>query len=193
MQRCHWAKNDLNILYHDQEWGVPVHDDHKHFEFLTLEAAQAGLSWDTVLRKRENYREAFANFNPEIVSGFGDTEIDNMMGNAGLIRNRAKLLAAVNNAVKFLEIQKEFGIFDTYIWQFVQGKTICHARKSLTDLPATSTESDALSKNLKKRGFKFVGSTICYAQLQASGLINDHLVDCFRYPEIQTLKAAHSH
>jgi DNA-3-methyladenine glycosylase I len=179
--RCGWATKEQNIIYHDEEWGIPVHDDRKHFEFLILEAAQAGLSWDTVLRKREAYRAAFADFDPVHVATFGDAELEAMMNNAGLIRNRLKLSAAINNASRFLEVQAEFGSFDAYIWQFVNGRPIRNAWKTMADLPATSPISDAFSKDLKKRGFRFVGSTICYAHLQATGLINDHLVDCFRY------------
>jgi DNA-3-methyladenine glycosylase I len=180
--RCPWPKNELAIRYHDAEWGVPVHDDIKHFEFLTLESAQAGLSWDTVLKKREHYREAFSQFNPAIVAQYTDVDLEHLLNNPGLIRNRAKLTAAIANARAFLDIQAEFGSFNRYIWQFVNGNTLHHACQSPADIPATSPESDALSQDLKKRGFKFVGSTICYAHMQAAGLINDHLIDCFRYP-----------
>lgn len=184
LTRCHWPKNELAIRYHDEEWGVPVHDDSKHFEFLTLESAQAGLSWDIVLKKREHYREAFAQFNPETVSQYTDNKIEQLMANPGLIRNRAKLTAAITNARAFLNIQAEFGSFNRYIWQFVSEKTIHNQWHSHDDIPATSAESDAFSMDLKKRGFKFTGSTICYAHMQAAGLINDHLVGCFRYQEL---------
>jgi DNA-3-methyladenine glycosylase I len=179
--RCHWPKNELAIRYHDDEWGVPVRDDTKHFEFLTLESAQAGLSWDTILKKRENYRDAFAQFDPKIVAQYTQAQVEQLMTNPGLIRNRAKLTAAITNARLFLAIQAEFGSFNCYIWQFINGKTIHNHWHSHQDIPATSPESDALSKDLKKRGFKFTGSTICYAHMQAAGLINDHLIHCFRH------------
>jgi len=184
-QRCSWPKNERNIKYHDEEWGVPVFDDQRHFEFLTLESAQAGLSWDTVLKKREAYREAFCHFDPVQVSAFTASDLESLAQNPGLIRHPKKLSAAVTNAGLFLEIQSEFGSFSDYIWRFVDGKPICNAWQSMGDIPASSPESDALSKDLKKRGFKFVGSIICYSHLQAAGLINDHLVDCFRYEEIR--------
>jgi DNA-3-methyladenine glycosylase I len=187
LQRCHWAKNERAIQYHDEEWGVPLQDDRQHFEFLTLEAAQAGLSWDTVLKKRDHYREAFAGFDPVRVAQFGAVELEAMLNNAGLIRNRLKLTAAIQNAKEFLRIQQEFGSFNTYIWQFVNGKPIINAWNNAAELPASSEISDTLSRDLKKRGFKFVGSTICYSHLQAAGLINDHLVSCFRYREVQNL------
>jgi DNA-3-methyladenine glycosylase I len=184
--RCPWIKPDNQdyIEYHDKEWGVPAHDDRVIFEFLTLEAAQAGLSWYTVLRKRENYRRAFAGFDPEKVARYGKRQIASLLKNAGIIRNGAKILAAVNNAAKFLEVQEEFGTFDAYIWRFVDDKPIVHRIKRLKDFPATSAESDALSKDLKQRGFKFVGSTICYAHMQATGMINDHVLSCFRRKQI---------
>ena len=181
-KRCPWVdlgKADY-VAYHDQEWGVPVHDDPLIFEFLTLEGAQAGLSWYTVLRKREAYRKAFAGFNPEKVARYGNRQIDSLLKNDGIIRNRAKIEAAINNAKKFLAVQEEFGTFDAYIWRFVDGRPVVHTIRSLKDYPVTSPESDALSKDLKQRGFKFVGSTICYAHMQATGMINDHVVDCFR-------------
>jgi DNA-3-methyladenine glycosylase I len=184
--RCPWVdltKPDY-IAYHDTEWGVPVHNDRRIFEFLTLEAAQAGLSWYTVLRKRAAYREAFARFDAARVAKYGARELKSLLNNAGIIRNEQKILAAINNARRFLEVQKEFGTFDDYIWRFVGGKPLVHKIKTLKDYPATSAESDALSNDLKKRGFKFVGSTICYAHMQATGLINDHAVSCFRYREI---------
>jgi DNA-3-methyladenine glycosylase I len=184
--RCPWIipENQDYIDYHDNEWGVPVHDDRIIFEFLTLEAAQAGLSWYTVLRKRANYRQAFGGFDPEKVARYGKRQIAALLNNPGIIRNEAKILAAINNARQFLGIQEEFGRFDAYIWRFVDGKPIVHQIKKLKDYPTNSAESDALSKDLKQRGFKFVGSTICYAHMQATGMINDHVVDCFRRQEI---------
>ena len=184
--RCSWItpNNQDYIDYHDKEWGVPVHDDRVIFEFLTLEAAQAGLSWYTVLRKREAYRKAFADFDPEKVARYGKRQIDSLLHNAGIIRNQAKILAAVNNAERFLAVQEEFGSFDAYIWRFVGGKPIVHRIQRLKDFPATSAESDALCKDLKQRGFKFVGSTICYAHMQATGMVNDHVIECFRRREI---------
>jgi DNA-3-methyladenine glycosylase I len=181
-KRCPWVdltKPDY-VEYHDREWGVPVHDDKAIFEFLTLEAAQAGLSWYTVLRKREAYRAAFAGFDPEKVARYGKREIASLLGNEGIIRNQAKILAAINNAKKFLDVQEEFGGFDAYIWRFVAGKPVVHRLRTLKDYRATSPESDALSKDLKQRGFKFVGSTICYAHMQATGMVNDHVAGCFR-------------
>ena len=180
--RCPWVdqtKPDY-VEYHDREWGVPVHDDRVIFEFLTLEAAQAGLSWYTVLRKREAYREAFAGFDPAKVACYGKKQIEALLKNPGIIRNRLKIHAAVNNAGKFLQIQDEFGSFDAYIWRFVGGQPIVNRFKTLKDYPATSRESDALSKDLKQRGFKFVGSTIIYAHMQATGMVNDHVESCFR-------------
>jgi DNA-3-methyladenine glycosylase I len=185
-RRCPWVdltKPDY-VEYHDREWGVPVHDDQVMFEFLTLEAAQAGLSWYTVLRKREAYRRAFGRFDPKRVARYGKREIASLLNNSGIIRNKQKILAAINNAQRFLEVQGEFGSFNIYIWRFVDGQPIIHKLKRLNDYPATSAESDALSKDLKQRGFKFVGSTICYAHMQATGMINDHVVDCFRRREI---------
>jgi DNA-3-methyladenine glycosylase I len=184
--RCPWldlSKDDY-VAYHDHEWGVPVHDDLRIFEFLTLEAAQAGLSWYTVLRKRAEYRKALANFNPEKVARFSTGQIAQLMQNAGIIRNRLKILAAINNAKKFLAVQEQFGTFDAYIWRFVDGKPIVNELKILNEYPATSAQSDALSRDLKQRGFKFVGSTICYAHMQATGLVNDHVIGCFRRKEI---------
>ena len=183
--RCGWClKFDQYIQYHDQEWGLPVHDDRIHFEFLILEGAQAGLSWSTVLKKRDGYRKAFAAFDPVKVARFTPARIERILQDPGVIRNRLKVTAAVNNAKRFLEVQKEFGTFDKYIWEFVGGKPIINRRKSLTDIPATTPESDALSKDLIRRGFKFVGSTVIYAHMQACGLVNDHLVDCWRYREV---------
>ena len=186
ISRCPWvdlSKPDY-IEYHDVEWGVPVHDDSRLFEFLTLEAAQAGLSWYTVLRKRDAYKKAFAGFDPAMVARFGARQFQALLKNPGIIRNQLKIAAAINNAKRFLEVQKEFGSFDAYIWGFVGGKPIVHRLRRLKDYPVTSAASDALSKDLKQRGFKFVGSTICYAHMQATGMINDHTVDCFRRNEI---------
>ena len=185
-KRCGWSENQFDAYqnYHDEEWGVPNHDDKVHFEFLTLEAAQAGLSWATVLKKREGYRLAFADFDASKVALFGDDKVEQLMQNSGIIRNRLKIKAAITNAQHFLEVQKEFNSFDAYFWSFVSGKPIVNRWKTMGEVPATSKESDALSKDLKKRGFKFVGSTIVYAHMQACGLINDHLADCFRYKEV---------
>jgi DNA-3-methyladenine glycosylase I len=187
--RCPWCLGfDQYVHYHDQEWGVPVHDDHKHFEFLILEGAQAGLSWSTVLRKREAYRKAFADFDPVKVSKFNEKKLEKILQDPGIVRNRLKVYSAVNNAKKFLEVQKEFGSFDKYIWGFVGGKPIVNKRKGMGDIPPTTPESDALSKDLIKRGFKFVGTTIIYAHMQACGLVNDHQLTCFRYSETKALK-----
>jgi DNA-3-methyladenine glycosylase I len=180
--RCPWCLSfDQYIQYHDEEWGVPVHDDQTHFEFLILEGAQAGLSWSTVLKKREGYREAFAGFDPEKVANFSETYLEKILLDPGIIRNRLKVYSAVSNAKYFLEIQKEAGSFDNYIWSFVGGKPIKNQWKSLKEISPTTKESDALSKDLIRRGFKFVGSTVMYAHMQACGLVNDHLVDCWRY------------
>jgi DNA-3-methyladenine glycosylase I len=182
MKRCVWPGNDpLYIAYHDTEWGVPTHDDRKLFEFLILEGAQAGLSWITILRKRENYRRAFDRFDPEKIARYAPKKIARLMQDAGIVRNRLKIEGAVANARAFLKVQEEFGSFDRYLWQFVGGKPIQNRWKSGKQIPATTVESDALSKDMKRRGFKFVGSTICYATMQACGLVNDHVVDCFRY------------
>ena len=184
--RCPWVdltKPDY-VAYHDKEWGVPVHDDQRIFEFLILEGAQAGLSWYTVLRKREAYRKGFRQFDPKRVARYGKKELTSLLNNPGIIRNQQKIVAAIHNAQRFLEVQKEFGSFDAYIWRFVNGKPIVHKLRRLKDYPATIAESDALSKDLKQRGFKFVGSTICYAHMQATGMVNDHVVDCFRRREI---------
>ncbi len=186
MKRCPWPTDDpLMIAYHDKEWGVPLHDDQKLYEFIVLDGAQAGLSWSTVLRKRESYRKAFHGFDPKIVARFTEKDVERLLNDAGIIRNRLKIESAITNAKKFLEIRKEFGSFDAYIWQFTRDKTVQHQCRRLADIPTTSKESDAMSKDLKKRGFKFVGSTICYAFMQAAGMVNDHLVDCFRYREVQ--------
>ena len=188
-KRCGWPnKNPLIIEYHDKEWGIPVHDDRMLFEFLILEGAQAGLTWQTVLNKRGNYRKAFHGFDPAKIARYGKKDVERLLGDAGIIRNRLKIEATIINAKKFLEIQKEFGSFDKYIWRFVGGKPIKHTVKSLSELPSTTKESDAMSKDLVKRGFKFVGSTICYAFMQAVGMVNDHTVNCFRYDEVSTIK-----
>ena len=186
IHRCPWvdlSKPDY-VEYHDTEWGVPVHDDQRLFEFLILEGAQAGLSWYTVLRKRDNYRIAFDHFDPAKVARYGERKVQQLLGNAGIIRNRAKILAAINNARKFLEVQETFGSFDAYSWQFVDGKPIVHQLKQLKDYPAPRRESDAMSKDLRQRGFTFVGSTVCYAHMQATGMVNDHTVTCARRKEI---------
>ncbi len=185
MERCNWSGADpLMIEYHDTEWGVPLHDDVKLFEFLILEGAQAGLSWSTILKKRENYRKAFDGFHPAKVAQYGDQDVARLLADAGIVRNRLKIAAAITNARLVLDVQKEFGSLDKYIWQFVGGRPIKHAFMSLSELPAQTTESDAMSRDLKKRGFKFVGSTICYAFMQAVGMVNDHTVECFRYGEV---------
>ncbi len=184
MKRCDWAKNELAIHYHDTEWGVPLHDDRGLSEFLILEGAQAGLSWDTILAKRENYRTAFDNFDVEKVSRYSDAKCQELMLNAGIIRNRLKIASAVGNAKAFLNVQNEFGSFDSYIWSFVDGKPLNGKRKLIGDVPAKTDISDALSKDLKKRGFNFVGSTIMYAFMQATGMVNDHLTSCFRHKEV---------
>jgi DNA-3-methyladenine glycosylase I len=182
--RCPWAKGDLYLLYHDTEWGAPIHDDNRLFEMLILEGAQAGLSWSTVLNKRENYRKAFDQFDPKRVARYTDARIAKLLTNEGLIRNRLKMAAAVTNAKKFLEVQKEFGSFDAYIWQFTGGHPKRNSYKTVSDVPPKTPESDAMSKDLTRRGFKFVGSTICYAFMQGVGMVNDHLVTCFRWKEI---------
>jgi DNA-3-methyladenine glycosylase I len=182
--RCGWAGNELNIPYHDEEWGVPVHDERKWFEFLILEGAQAGLSWDTVLKKRARYREVFDGFDPERVARYDKKKVRALLADAGIIRNRLKIAAAIGNARAFLKVQEEFGTFDAYIWKFVGGRPKQNAWKMHERLPAKTVESDALSKDLQKRGFRFVGSTICYALMQATGMVNDHLVSCFRYKEL---------
>ncbi|MBK9164704.1 MAG: DNA-3-methyladenine glycosylase I [Acidobacteria bacterium] len=183
-ERCGWARNELAIHYHDTEWGVPQHDDRVLFEFLILEGAQAGLSWDTILAKRENYRKAFDNFDPAKVAKYSEAKCAKLMLNEGIVRNRLKIASAVRNAKAFLAVQKEFGTFDKYIWSFVGGKPIDGKRKVLADVPAKTEVSDAISKDLKKRGFNFVGSTIMYAFMQATGMVNDHVKTCFRYREI---------
>ena len=189
MKRCDWVSgaDALMTEYHDHEWGVPVHDDRKHFEFLVLEGAQAGLSWSTILKRRDGYRHAFADFDPEKVARFTDKRIKKLLLDPAIIRNRQKIAATVRNARLFLDIQQEFGSFDSYAWRFVDGRPVLNRRKTSNEVPATSPQSDAFSKDLKDRGFGFVGSTIVYAHMQAVGMVNDHLVDCFRYPEVQRL------
>ena len=183
-RRCEWADDPIFHRYHDAEWGVPVHEDATHFEFLILEGAQAGLSWATILKRREGYRKAFANFDPKKVSQFTEEDFERLVNDAGIIRNRLKIRSAVNNAARFLEIQKEFGSFDKYVWGFVGGAPIINAWGNMSQLPATSPQSEALSKDLKKQGFTFVGPTIMYAHMQAVGMVNDHETGCFRYKEI---------
>jgi len=184
INRCEWAKSPVMIEYHDKEWGVPVHDDRKLFEFLVLEGFQAGLSWEIVLRKRNNYRKVFHGFDPAKIAKYTRREVKKLLANPGIIRNRLKIEAAINNAKIFLEIKKEFGSFDKYVWQFVNNRPIKNRFRKLSELPAKTKESDEMSKDLKKRGFKFVGSTVCYAHMQATGMVNDHLVNCFRYKEV---------
>ena len=183
--RCGWTGDDpLMIEYHDREWGVPLHDDKTIFEFLVLEGAQAGLSWTTILRKREGYRKAFDDFDFRKIAGYGDADVARLLADAGIVRNRQKVASAISNAKAFLQVQDEFGSFDAYQWAFVDGKPMKNAWKSLDDIPATSAESEAMSKDLRARGFKFVGPTIVYAHMQAVGMVNDHMVDCFRYSTI---------
>jgi DNA-3-methyladenine glycosylase I len=179
--RCGWARNELAVRYHDEEWGVPVHDDRRLFEFLVLEGAQAGLSWDTILKKRENYRAAFDKFDPAKIARYPQRKITLLLADPGIIRNRLKIASTVQNARAFLKVQEAIGSFDDYIWQFVDGSPRVNSWKSLRQVPAQTPQSDAMSKDLKKRGFNFVGSTICYAFMQAVGMVNDHVVDCFRY------------
>lgn len=183
--RCAWPTNELAIAYHDTEWGVPLHDDQRHFEFIVLDGAQAGLSWDLILRKRDAYRAAFDGFDPQRVARYTDDKIGELLQNPGIVRNRAKIRAAVTNAQAFLEAQSEFGSFDSFIWQFVDGKPGTNAWRHMAEIPARSAESDAMSFELRRRGFAFVGSTICYAYMQAAGMVNDHTVDCFRYEQCQ--------
>lgn len=188
MERCPWCGTDpLYIKYHDEEWGVAVHDDRKHFEFLVLESMQAGLSWYIVLRKRENFRKAFAGFNPARVASFSQEKIEDLVQDAGIIRNRAKILAAVNNAARFLEVQREFGSFDRYFWSFVDNVPVINQWNDLKQIPAKTELSDKFSKDLKKRGFKFLGTTVIYAHMQAVGMVNDHLTGCFRWKELKPL------
>ena len=185
MPRCPWASSEPNITYHDNEWGVPVHDDRNLFEFLILEGAQAGLSWTTILNKRENYRKAFDKFRPEKIARYGARDVQRLLADPGIVRNRLKIAAAINNAKMFSAVRKEFGSFDAYLWSFVGGQPIQNRRRRMADVPARTNESDAMSRDLLKRGFKFVGSTICYALMQATGMVNDHLVTCPRHDELR--------
>ena len=191
-KRCSWVKVDDPLMreYHDREWGVPTNDDRRHFEFLVLEAAQAGLSWSIVLRKREGYRRAFSAFDPVKVARYSEARIDKLTADPGIIRNRLKIAAAVKNARAFLAVQKEFGTFDAYCWHFVNGRPQQNRRRALREIPATTTESDAFSRDLKRRGFSFVGSTVVYAHMQAVGMVNDHLIECFRYRDVKRLGTA---
>jgi DNA-3-methyladenine glycosylase I len=183
--RCSWAGNDpMMIAYHDEEWGVPVYNDRLFFEFLLLEGAQAGLSWSTIMKKRENYRAAFDNFDPKKIAGYGEDKIQQLLQNPGIVRNRAKVRSAVTNARAVLKVQDEYGSFDTYIWRFVGGKTVQNGWESSVDVPGKTREAESMSKDLKSRGFKFVGPTICYAFMQATGMVNDHTIDCFRFHEL---------
>jgi len=185
-QRCAWAANasPLMLDYHDREWGVPLHDDRALFEFLILEGAQAGLSWETILKKRENYRRAFHDFDAARIARYGEGDVQRLLADPGIVRNRLKVRAAIVNAQKLLDVREEFGSFDSYVWQFVGGRPIKNRFSSLSELPAKTAQSDAMSKDLLRRGFKFVGSTICYAVMQAVGMVNDHTIDCFRYNEV---------
>ena len=184
LRRCNWATTELGIRYHDAEWGVPQHDDRTLFEFLILEGAQAGLSWETILRKREAYRRAFDGFDPQRVAAYDERKVAKLLNDDGIVRNRLKIKGAVRNARAFVQVQREFGSFDRYVWQFVGGAPRQNRRRSLRQVPATTAESDAMSKDLRSRGFTFVGSTICYAFMQAVGMVNDHLTSCFRYAEL---------
>jgi len=186
LERCPWARSEIMVDYHDREWGVPLHDDRALFEFLVLEGMQAGLSWEIVLKKRDNYRAAFHNFDAQAIARYKPEKIDGLLLNAGIIRNRLKIQSAVQNARSVIELRREFGSFDTYLWNFVGGRPIENKWSASKDVPATTAASSALSKDLTKRGFKFVGPTICYAFMQATGMINDHLVQCFRYKDLQT-------
>lgn len=186
MRRCDWAISELAIPYHDVEWGVPLHDDRRLFEFLILEGAQAGLSWETILKKRDRYRAVFDQFDPEVVARYDDRNIEQLLGDSGIVRNRLKIASAIANARAFLQVQEEFGTFDAYIWNFVDGEPIRNAWKERSQVPARTSRSDAMSKDLGRRGFKFVGSTICYAFMQAVGMVNDHLVDCYRHAQIES-------
>jgi len=183
--RCAWPKNEIAIRYHDEEWGVPLHNDRKFFEFIVLDGAQAGLSWDTILRKRDAYREAFDGFDPEIVAKYGLRKVKQLLANPGIVRNRLKVSSAIQNAQAFLKTQSEFKTFDDYIWRFVDGRPKVNVWRTPKDIPAKTSESDAMSKDLKSRGFNFVGSTICYAFMQAAGLVNDHTLGCFRYHQLR--------
>jgi DNA-3-methyladenine glycosylase I len=183
--RCGWARTELSIPYHDTEWGTPVHDDPRFFEFIVLEGAQAGLSWETILKKRDGYRDAFLDFDPLRVAHFTTKTVERLMKNERIVRNRLKIESTITNAKAFLKVQDEFGSFDAYVWRFVGGTPIVHSRKTLADVPAKTPESDALSRDLQKRGFRFVGSTICYAFMQATGLVDDHIEDCFRKRQLR--------
>jgi DNA-3-methyladenine glycosylase I len=185
MPRCPWATAEPNITYHDEEWGMPVHDDRLLFEFLVLEGAQAGLSWTTILNKRDNYRKAFDGFRPEKIARYGARDVKRLLGDAGIVRNRLKIAGAIENAKLFLTVRKEFGTFDAYLWSFVGGKPIQNRRRRMADVPTRTAESDTMSHDLQRRGFKFVGSTICYAFMQAAGMVNDHLVTCPRHAELK--------
>ncbi len=187
-KRCAWSRTELDIVYHDREWGVPVHDDRLLFEFLILEGAQAGLSWSTILKKRENYRRAFDHFDARKMAKYDARKVKHLLADPGIVRNRLKIAAAIQNAKAFLTVQREFGSFERYLWQFVGGRPIQNRRRSLKDIPARTSESDAMSKDLLRRGFKFVGSTICYAFMQAVGMVNDHTVDCFRHAQLKGCK-----
>jgi|TARA_Y100000310_G_scaffold114158_1_gene112653 DNA-3-methyladenine glycosylase I len=184
MKRCKWARSELMIKYHDKEWGVPVHNDRKLFEMLILEGAQAGLSWSTILKRRHTYKKAFDNFNAKKISKYGDRDFERLLNNKGIIRNKLKIKSTIQNAKLFLDVQKEFGSFDKYVWGFVNHKPIQNKFKELKDIPANTHESDLMSKDLKKRGFGFVGTTICYAFMQAVGMVNDHNISCFRYNKL---------
>ena len=184
MPRCPWATIEPNIIYHDKEWGVPVHDDRLLFEFLILEGAQAGLSWTTILKKRDNYRKAFDGFRPEKIARYGARDVKQLLGDAGIVRNRLKIAATIENAELFLAVRKEFGSFDAYLWSFVGGKPIQNRWRRMADVPTRTAESDTMSRDLQRRGFKFVGSTICYALMQATGMVNDHLVTCPRHAQV---------
>jgi DNA-3-methyladenine glycosylase I len=183
-RRCEWASNKLSIRYHDEEWGVPLHDDRRLFEMLILEGAQAGLSWDTILRKRDSYRLAFDGFDPERIARYDRRKVRSLMGDEGIVRNRLKIESTISNAQAFLQVRKAFGSFDAFIWQFVDGQPIIRRPRSMKEIPASTPQSDAMSKALKRRGFRFVGSTICYALMQATGMVNDHLVTCHRFREL---------
>jgi DNA-3-methyladenine glycosylase I len=184
MPRCQWAASEPNTTYHDEEWGVPVHDDRKLFEFLILEGAQAGLSWSTILNKRHNYRKALDGFRPEKIARYGARDVKRLLADSGIVRNRLKIAATIQNAKMFAVVRKELGSFDTYLWSFVGGKPIQNGRRKMSDVPARTAESAAMSRDLQKRGFKFVGSTICYALMQATGMVNDHLISCPRYTKL---------
>lgn len=188
MQRCAWARNDLSIRYHDEEWGVPLHDDRGLFEFLVLEGAQAGLSWDTILKKRDRYREVMDGFDPQKVAAYDERKVEALLADPGIVRNRLKVVSAIRNARAFLEVRRELGSFDAYIWGFVGGRPLRPSRRSMSDVPTRSAESDAMSKDLGRRGFNFIGTTICYAFMQATGMVNDHVAGCFRRKQILEMK-----